>query len=285
MQAPSAPAYSSIPALDSHDFQMSSTTPSLYDPNRLLAALPTHSESTSTSSAGNYTCCGLSLNDPYALLNHFEESHVYILEESGEFNSSDSPTPGSGSTASSQPSSPTMEAATLSPSILPYYADLRSLMASAIPTGLMSPTSLGIKPLTPELTAPSNPSIQMQLHGMPPSLLQYPSTPSGSAPAAKKEKLAIVAAADPLLVDESSVVSGPGIVHPGPPPPTQAPASFRKPFKGPTAHCSNSFKQANEIPSHAWTVLFPSFVSVVGSDFPMVNNPLNRDPALEGLYE
>ena len=246
-----APGCSPIPALDSHDFQMSSNTPSSYDHNRLLAALSTHSESTSTSSAANYTCCGLPLNDLHALLDHFEESHVYVLDppqEGGESNSSDSPAPGSGSTASSQPSSQTMESATLSPSILPYCADLCSLMASAIPTGLMSPTSPGIEP-PPESTAPSNLSTQMQLHGVPPSLLQSPPTPSSSSPAANKEKLVIVTAADALLVDESTVASGPGIVHHGPPP-TQAPTSFRKPFKCPTAHCNKSYKQANGLKYH-----------------------------------
>ena len=157
------------------------------------------------------------------------ESHVYVLDPPQEGGKS-----GSGSTASSQSSSPTMETATLSPSILPYYADLRSLNG---PTGLMSPTSPGIEP--------PNAAARRAL-----SLLQCSPTPSSSTPAARKEKLAIVTAADALLVDESTVVSGPGIVHPGPPPPTQAPTSFSKPLKCPTAHRNKSYKPANGLRYH-----------------------------------
>ena len=265
-----APGCSPIPALDSHDFQMSSNTPSSYDHNRLLAALSTHSESTSTSSAANYTCCGLPLNDLHALLDHFEESHVYVLDppqEGGESNSSDSPTPGSGSTASSQPPSPTMESATLSPSILPYYADLRSLMASAIPTGLMSPTSPGIEP-PPESTAPSNLSTQMQLHGVPPSLLQSPPTPSSSNPAVKKGK-----ASDRHGCRRTTRRR----IH------CRLWTRYCPPRSTTTHTGSHKFQQTvqvshralqqelqagewAEVSSHAWPVLLPSFVSDVQSD-------------------
>lgn len=69
---------------------------------------------------------------------------------------------------------------------------------------------------------------------------------------ASEEVKAEVAAllADVKLDPDVKVVSGPGIVHPGPPPPTQATTSFSKPFKCPTPNCNKSYKQANGLKYH-----------------------------------
>lgn len=69
---------------------------------------------------------------------------------------------------------------------------------------------------------------------------------------ASEEVKAEVAAllADVKLDGDLRVVSGPGIVHPGPPPPTQATTSFSKPFKCPTPNCNKSYKQANGLKYH-----------------------------------
>ncbi|KIO23705.1 hypothetical protein M407DRAFT_26835 [Tulasnella calospora MUT 4182] len=69
---------------------------------------------------------------------------------------------------------------------------------------------------------------------------------------ASEEVKAEVAAllADVKLDPDVRVVSGPGIVHPGPPPPTQATTSFSKPFKCPTPNCNKSYKQANGLKYH-----------------------------------
>ncbi|KAG8975740.1 hypothetical protein FRB90_009443, partial [Tulasnella sp. 427] len=89
---------------------------------------------------------------------------------------------------------------------------------------------------------------------------------------ASEEVKAEVAAllADVKLDPDVRVVSGPGIVHPGPPPPTQATTSFSKPFKCPTPNCNKSYKQANGLKYH------------------MTHGQccfLPKDPALEGLDE
>ncbi|KAG8914612.1 hypothetical protein FRC01_003992, partial [Tulasnella sp. 417] len=87
---------------------------------------------------------------------------------------------------------------------------------------------------------------------------------------ASEEVKAEVAAllADVKLDPDVRVVSGPGIVHPGPPPPTQATTSFSKPFKCPTPNCNKSYKQANGLKYH------------------MTHGQccfLPKDPALDGL--
>ncbi|KAG8945868.1 hypothetical protein FRC04_012228 [Tulasnella sp. 424] len=87
---------------------------------------------------------------------------------------------------------------------------------------------------------------------------------------ASEEVKAEVAAllADVKLDPDVKVVSGPGIVHPGPPPPTQATTSFSKPFKCPTPNCNKSYKQANGLKYH------------------MTHGQccfLPKDPALDGL--
>ncbi|KAG8905667.1 hypothetical protein FRB99_008439 [Tulasnella sp. 403] len=332
-----APGCSPTPGLELQDFKMGSLSSS-YDHSRLLQALSTsHSNDEGCS---NYTCCGLPLNDLHALLDHFEEHHVLVLDHHTlpaqqqpavppigafedlpvgsmevndmELDSTDSPLGSGSSSASSQNSSPHLGSqAALSTqaqanSIYPYYADLRNLMASAAATGV--PTSMppsGIVPSDPP-TPTSNLSAQLQqAQCIPPSLLfspagspgpSRPQSSAGIAPSATTtnssspgsgsgsgntstvpdsstpqdshsepaesavspsttetetnadSKLTIEISG--VALDPSQVVSGPGIVHPGPPPPTAAPTSLSKPFKCPTPHCNKSYKQANGLKYH-----------------------------------
>lgn len=326
------------------DFKMGSVSSS-FDHSRFLAALSTsHTNDEGTS---NYTCCGLPLDDLHALLDHFEESHVYVLDhQSLTPAAANGATPtgsvvpaavpdhfdamtlggmdldpnavGSGSephemtddspdtsTSSSQNSSPTMGSTaalnTTGGAIYPYYADLRNLMANA---GTASPGINPTETITPGSAAPtSNLSAQLQQQAaaaaaqcIPPSLLFSPngspgsSRPQSSAGAASatgsgpsssssstsqpttppaeqaaddkdKEKQAAKPKPQPAKIkttpeelaaeiDESLIVSGPDVIHPGPPPPTQAPTSLAKPFKCPTPHCNKAYKQANGLKYH-----------------------------------
>ncbi|KAG8931001.1 hypothetical protein FRC03_007290 [Tulasnella sp. 419] len=284
----------------STDFGMpGSYTSSSFEHSKLLQAL-----SSSSDNCSNYTCCGLPLTDLHALLDHFEESHVLVLDHQslqaanaqvasqqaskgydelpmGNMEMDDvddmemegSDTPGS-SSASSQSNSPHLgDHSTLSTpnpgqalnlSINPYYADYRTLLGSSSgrnnSDGLSSPTSQQCIPPALLFSPAPSPSINRTHSSEAPTspVTPKPSTTSADPPSS------------PSSDSAELTISGPGIIHPGPPPPSAAPTSLAKPFKCPTPNCNKSYKQANGLKyhlTHGQCCFIP------------------KDPALDGLDE
>lgn len=294
---------------------------SSFDHNKFLQFLSTNEEGCS-----NYTCCGLPLTDLHALLDHFEESHVLVLDHNTsntapssalptpvptsdgfdlppslrgetdiELDSSDSPL-GSGGSSSSASASASVSSQASSPhmgsqaALAPYYTDFRSLHLAGVESGpsnlsaqlsqqqpqqhCITPASLfsrsgsptpgeqaGQTTISPSATTTTSPAGGAAATAANATNCEASSskTPGSNATqttttlAKMKASLAKLDLSkfDPADLEEYQiVVSGPGVVHPGPPPPTQAPTSLSKPFKCPTAHCNKSYKQANGLKYH-----------------------------------
>ncbi|KDQ12597.1 hypothetical protein BOTBODRAFT_34321 [Botryobasidium botryosum FD-172 SS1] len=257
----------------------------------------------------NYSCCGLDLQDLHALLEHFEEAHVVVLESPMlDPNRSINHTPafdpdameldsGPSSSASSPPSTPPLTStAAFESSIRPppnrrmsAFSTAGSSRPGSSRSGTCTPTAedafnnyalySDFSSLMPG-AAPAPPAIRQPPNSkcIPPQLLYSHSAPSTapSTPMVSRVSSPTPSLSTPHHLSHSHTQSS---SHPHPPAQIQAsttlsrPASsllLSKPFRCPTKGCNKSYKQANGLKYH---------ITHGQCNF------MPRDPSLEGLNE
>ena len=186
--------------------------PSSIDQSRLIQAL----SSSTDGECSNYTCCGLPLTDLHALLDHFEESHVLVLDHhtlhhpehqhqqpnltphveslheemplgsmelDNDMELEESPSGSGSSSTSSSASSPHLgPSLNLNANMNPYYADFRSLMAAGGAAGA-TPIVGGVAAPSSLETPSSTAGRVLQSKCIPPALLFSPvPSPAPSRP-------------------------------------------------------------------------------------------------------